>query len=352
MAGLSNNMIHNIIINEYPNSNNKILASKLGIAESTLRSKASQLGIGKSEEYMKAYYSRLQENRRLKLEESYKDYNMTKIERNIIIGSLLGDGTLSRYGRSRNACYRENTGSQQISYRKWKADKLSSLDFKINNRGGIYSPSHPLYSELYELFYPENVKIIPIDGLKMLNHPIGLACLYMDDGSLVINNYKKTNNITLFPQITLASQSFSYEENIMLADHIYDSFGIKFKLSKIRDGSKYMLKVNERNEVYKLLDIVSPYVSEISEMKYKIEVEEKLKTTRMDYIYKYPDRIIKISDPMAMDNTYSLEDEDKIIRMISEGFTYMDIAEEIRRPYYGVCDKVRRMRKVGRLTAD
>ena len=89
--------------------------------EQTLRSKASKLGVKKSEAFMKEYYSRLQKNRKQKQEENYKDYIMTNIERNIIIGSLLGYGTLSKYGRSLNACYRENTGESQIPYRKWKA---------------------------------------------------------------------------------------------------------------------------------------------------------------------------------------------------------------------------------------
>ncbi|TCU65815.1 hypothetical protein EV204_11645 [Tissierella praeacuta] len=54
----------------------------------------------------------------------------------------------------------------------------------------------------------------------MLNHPIGLAYLFMDNGSLVINNYKKSNSVTLFPQILLYSQSFTLENNLMLMDFI------------------------------------------------------------------------------------------------------------------------------------
>lgn len=37
-----------IIENEYPNSDNKYLAEKLGISESALRTKASKLGIKKA----------------------------------------------------------------------------------------------------------------------------------------------------------------------------------------------------------------------------------------------------------------------------------------------------------------
>ena len=63
--------------------------------------------------------------------ENTKIYNMNKIERNIIIGSLLGDGNLALYGRSKNAYYREHGCLKQIPYRLWKAEKLKNLDFKI-----------------------------------------------------------------------------------------------------------------------------------------------------------------------------------------------------------------------------
>lgn len=346
MAKLS---IDEIIISEYPDSNNKILADKLGIPEGSIRCKASQLGVRKSDDFMKDYYLQLQENRRLKQEANYKDYQMTNIERNIIIGSLLGDGALSKYGRSLNACYRENTGSSQVPYRKWKADKLSNLDFKSNAKGAIYSPSHPIYTDLYNLFYPDGKKIIPVKGLEILSHPIGLACLFMDDGSLVINNYKKFNTITLFPQIIFYSQSFTMEENLLLKEHIKNVFNINLKLSIRNDGSNYILKINERNQVYKFLDIVEPYVNEIPEMKYKIDVENKLMDTKIKYLNKYPDKTINISNKTAFDNSYSKDDEFKIIRMINDGHNYKEIAKALGRSYYGLYDKIRRMKMAGKI---
>ncbi|WP_353093803.1 hypothetical protein [Tissierella praeacuta] len=345
MPTLYTNEMIEIIKNEYPDSDNEVLSNKLGISQSSLRWKASRLGIRKSDVFMKQYYLRLQENKKIKHEQNYKNYEMNNIERNIIIGSLLGDGTLSKYGRSLNACYRENTGISQIEYRKWKADKLKNLDFKINSNGGIYSPSHPIYTELYKMFYPNNFKIIPKDELEMLNHPIGLACLFMDDGSLVINNYKKSHSITLFPQILLYSQSFTREENIMLMEHINETFNIEFKLSKRKDGSNYILKINKRNEVYKFLEIVKPYFNEIPNIRYKINVDSKLIDTHRKYVEKYKDKIIKISNRETFDNTYSPEEETRIIEMINDGVSYKSIAESLDRPYYGLYNKVRRMKE-------
>lgn len=349
MITLSKNDVNQIIIKEYPHADNKILANKLGIKEQTLRKKASKLGVRKGEVFMKEYYIRLQDNRNNKQKENYKDYKMTNIERNIIIGSLLGDGTLSKYGRSLNACYRENTGLSQKPYRKWKATKLKNLDFKINSSGAIYSSSHPIYTELYEIFYPGGKKIISKEGLKMLNHPIGLACLFMDDGSLVINNYKKSNNITLFPQIFIYSQSFTMKENILIKNHIKKVFDIELKLSARNDGSNYILKINKRNEVYKFINIIKPYVEEIPSMKYKTDIENKLVKSKKIYSQNYPNKNIVSAKKRATDNSYSKEDESKIIQMLSNNMSYKDIAKDLNRTYYGLYDKVRRMNKIQRV---
>lgn len=58
-----------------------------------------------------------------------KIYNKTEIEQNIIIGSVLGDGSLALYGRSKNTYYREHGCDEQIPYRTWKCKNLYNLDF-------------------------------------------------------------------------------------------------------------------------------------------------------------------------------------------------------------------------------
>ena len=338
-----------IIKDEYPNSNNNILAKKLGISESALKTKASRLGVKKSEEYMNKIYKKMHKYKKIHQENSYKDYEMSNIEKNIIIGSLIGDGTLSIYGRSKNACYRESTGLNQREYRQWKVEMLEKLDFKTKADGSIYSPSHPLYTNLYNIFYPSGKKILPKKGLVLLNHPIGLACLYMDDGSLVINNYKYNNDITLFPQIALYSQSFTKKENLLLKKHIQNTFNIEFKLSKRRDGSNYILKINKINEVYSFIDIVKPYVEQIPCMKYKIDVEKKLMDTKNRYSEKYKNRNIKLANKIANDISYSSYEESKIIELYNKGYSYTDIASYLDRSYYGIYDKVKRMKDEGKI---
>ena len=89
---------------------------------------------------------------------------------------------------------------------------LSNLDFKLNENckyPNLSSPSHPVYTELYNLFYKDKTKILTEESIKSLDHPIGLACLYMDDGSLVINKTYKKNKIYLTPIVYIYSLNFS-----------------------------------------------------------------------------------------------------------------------------------------------
>ena len=83
-------------------------------------------------------------------------------------------------------------------------------------------------------------------------------------------------------------------------------------------------------------------------MKYKVDVENKLIDTRIRYLSKYPDKTINIASKTSFDNSYSKEYELKIIEMIKDGFNYKDISESLGRTYYGLYDKVRRM-KIERL---
>ena len=163
-------------------------------------------------------------------------------QKNIIIGSLLGDGSLALYGRSKNAHYREHGCEKQLGYRKWKQEKLVNLDFKIDKSGNLHSPSHPIYSDLYNIMYNSSgEKILTPEVLALLTHPIGLACLYMDDGSLVIDSSQNKTTKYLFPRISIYTLCFSKSENEVLINHIKNYFNIQFKLKKHHDGKNYII---------------------------------------------------------------------------------------------------------------
>lgn len=154
--------------------------------------------------------------------ENTKIYTMNRLERNIIIGSLFGDGSLALYGKSKNTYYREHGCTKQVPYRQWKANKLENLDFKILTsckNPQLRSPSNKDYTNLYNSFYINREKTITKENLLLLDHPIGLACLYMDDGSLVIDSSRRKNSsIYIFARISIYTLNFSEDENVLLKE--------------------------------------------------------------------------------------------------------------------------------------
>lgn len=204
---------------------------------------------------------------------------MNQIEQNIIIGSLLGDGSLALYGRSINAHYREHGCDRQIEYRKWKAKQLERLDFKFSDKGKygkVYSLSRERFTRLYKMFYINKVKTLTEENIKLLNHPIGLACLYMDDSSLVINASKRKNSIYLSPHLSIYTLNFSKQENMLLKDYLNNAFNINLSLKHRPDGKNYILVINRQNDIIKFINIVEPYVSQVKCMRYKVDIKKRL----------------------------------------------------------------------------
>lgn len=272
---------------------------------------------------------------------------MTNIEKNIIIGSLLGDGSLALYGRSKNAYYREHGCTKQVPYRKWKAERLKNLDFKLLTtckNPQLRSPSNKIYTELYNLFYKNREKIITPENIILLNHPIGLACLYMDDGSLVIDSSKRKNgSIYIFPRISIYTLNFSKYENIILQNHISKAFNVNTKLKERKDGKHFLLEINKRNDIVKFINTVSPFIEEVPCMHYKIKLKERFENKRLELTDKGYKNINSWSENIT-ENNYSKDEENFIIKSKQIGNTDKEIAAILNRSYWGIVDKVRRLK--------
>ena len=276
---------------------------------------------------------------------------MNQIEKNIIIGSLLGDGSLDLSGRSINARYREHGCDAQMDYRKWKAEQLKNLDFKFSDKGKygrVYSPSREVFTELYNIFYPNKIKVLTHESVQMLDHPIGLACLYMDDGTLVMDTAKKVDRICVFPRITIYTLNFTKDENTILLNHIKNTFKVTFILKRHPDGHNYCLQLNKVSEIMKFIDIVAPFVNQIECMTYKINVKDRLSTKAEELKYLYPSKKVYPSTLNRVDTSYSSQDEIKIIDMKNCGVTDKEIALKFNRSYWGMVDKIRRLRKANK----
>jgi len=196
-------------------------------------------------------------------------YKLTSEETQIIIGSLFGDGYIFR---SSNASETTSTylileqGIKQLNYLFWKGIKLQRLGAKfyqyykynkvknrVTTRNQVRTKSLYAISDLIPYFYNENGKYIHPDILKNLEAP-GIAIWFMDDGT----TYASGGSI--------ATQSFSIEDNELLCAYFSDKFDIHPHI--IFDGNDQPnLKFNVV-EFDKLCALIEPYM--FYQMLYKI----------------------------------------------------------------------------------
>jgi ubiquinol-cytochrome c reductase cytochrome b subunit len=195
---------------------------------------------------------------------------ITPVQHSLIIGSLLGDGTMRVGSGAVNANFKIEQGIAQKAYVFWKYEILKPLVFtepKVSYRNGIngkYEKSwwfrtvrHPLLTDIYKSFYTEKIrvgkKVVPLDIENYLD-PLAIAVWIMDDGS-----YSKG-------KIDISTYSFTLEEINLLQNVFKKVFGVISKY--YRDRNKGYRMYFNKTETKKLISIIYPYI--IPEMRYKI----------------------------------------------------------------------------------
>ena len=208
--------------------------------------------------------------------------------KDIIIGSLLGDGHITKDGY-----FSEKHSEKQSKYLEWKAsflvsilsDNAFTLDKTFDKRYGSINYSfclrtivHSFLHEMREKFYKKInnkwIKIIPDDIENLINEKV-LAIWFMDDGHtdwLYRNGIKKYANA--LPQCKFSSESFSFEENMKLKD-ILKSYSIDCNISfrdHIQKINPYIRITCKSSVVFRML--IKPFVQ--PELLYKVDEKEYL----------------------------------------------------------------------------
>ena len=104
----------------------------------------------------------------------------------LLLGSMLGDGSLKQDGKT-TAYFREEHAVEQREYVRWKEKAFGRLTRKASDNAHGYGFSTiPLYelAQIRHKFYPLNkrYKHITLELLEQLN-PLSLAIWYQDDGT-------------------------------------------------------------------------------------------------------------------------------------------------------------------------
>lgn len=193
--------------------------------------------------------------------------NQTQIS--VLIGAILGDGTLRIPKGAINANFKVEQGLKQKDYVFWKYEVFKEwvtnppeISFRYDENRIPYEKSwwfrtlsHPKLTLFHKLFYKRGIKIVP-KNIAGLFDPLALAVWIMDDGCLSRN------------KIDISTYSFRLEEIKLLQEALLQKFALESNFYEDRDKGFRMYF--RKTETLKLVRIISKFV--IPNLAYKILV--------------------------------------------------------------------------------
>lgn len=208
--------------------------------------------------------------------EKYKEgLKLNETQKALIIGSILGDGTLRIPGRNNEANFTADHGEQQKGYVFWKYKMMKEWVLtsprqyvrsyhKDRTRKTISwrfsTIAHPELTKLYRIFYPNGKKILPDSIKDLLIHPLSLAIWAMDDGT-------KSGESFFF-----STQNFTQKEQEVLIKCLKENFGIDGKInlhSYWEDKIFYRIRINSCS-LEKLCKLIEPHI--LPQFQYKFSL--------------------------------------------------------------------------------
>lgn len=200
-------------------------------------------------------------------------HRLSNLQWQVILGALMGDGTLSepvsRDGLS--ARFRMGHGAKQVDYLDWKASLLGNIGQSrtTNARGAAFADLQPLpeLAELRDAVYLAGQKVLSWEYLKALT-PLALAVWYMDDGGFALRTEGKQERTAGGKgRSEICVQAMSPDSRERLAEHLRDSFDLHPRLTTKGSRQQAFLVFNQ-DETEKLHELVAPYVH--PSMQYKL----------------------------------------------------------------------------------
>ena len=207
--------------------------------------------------------------RTLLLQEYKKKLALGQLQESVLVGSLLGDGTLRMGQRAANANFKVEHGLKQKDYVFWKYKVFKEwvttppkLSVRYDEKRLPYLKSwwfrtvrHPAITLFHKKFYLNGIKIIPED-IENFFDPLAFAVWIMDDGSLNKG------------RIDISTYSFELKEIWLLQKAIINRFSLESNYYKDRDRGLRMYF--RKSETQKLSRVISNFI--IPSLQYKIPV--------------------------------------------------------------------------------
>ena len=195
-----------------------------------------------------------------------KAVRLTDVQRQFLIGTMLGDGHLACVGKKQSVRLSICHSIKQADYFFWKKELMQPYINNVNvyketKRNSVRLSSASIFHNefvfFHKLFYDNRKKVIRQELMSYLT-PFAMAIWVMDDGW-------KLHNCN----IRISSESFTKEENETLQNIIKMKFGINCKVNEYSKNNKkyYYLSFNKRNSIL-LTRLIEPYMRD--SLKYKL----------------------------------------------------------------------------------
>lgn len=185
--------------------------------------------------------------------------------RTLILGSLLGDGSLKIHTPYKNARFAFRHSVMQKEYFNWKVNQLKEISSSKcvwrqtkNGQDGwgtaklrYQSRALPALTELYQLTHPRGTFRIRRKWLNLLT-PLSLAVWWQDDGSIIANGRKGV----------LCTDGFRPAEVAVLQQYLKKVWGVRTACAakSKKEPNKMRLWFRSTNELQSFLRIILPHV--------------------------------------------------------------------------------------------
>ena len=201
------------------------------------------------------------------LEEHKKTLKFSVMQKNVLIGLLLGDGHIELAPNKKSARLKVEYSVKNSDYVEFLYQLFKNLvrmqprtrsvkGFGRNfDRVGFTTLSLPEFLLFRNLFYKNKTKIVPLNIEKLLTN-IGLAVWFMDDGSYKSRECRGK---------LLCTHNFSNEEIVILCQVLKNKFDLDAIPRRQKDGTEIYIRASSYE---RLKTIISPFI--VKSFQYKI----------------------------------------------------------------------------------
>lgn len=236
------------------------IAKYMGCSIVVVKRRFRELGLTNCQDHAKHY--------------EYWDVELSHSQKQLIIGSVLGDGTIARQG-----AYSCSHSTKQADYHKHKRGALASIhsgkfQHAIHKAQGADGECHEslhfttgcnkFCAELRRIYYPQGKKIFPYTFLMEQMTAEALAYWYMDDGTACWDDRYKSGS----SGAQIITLGYTRKEQFAMQALLSAKFDLCSKLVYREEKDGYIQEF-PTIETPKLFTLVRPYV--IPSMMYKIE---------------------------------------------------------------------------------